>query len=228
MVLHGDVWERQPFEFMCANARHRDVAHAGTYFGDFLPALAAATRGTIYAFEPNSEKLTCAEWTTARNALTNVRLRHVALGESNSESGMQIAQGGQAFGGFSHIAGGSSVPEGRSADFEDITTMRLDDVLPSDSDIGIPAGCRRFRGARAERRTEDDRALPTDTDTRICPAGIHRLPHISSRLSASGHSMREFNLSDLTRAQQLRPNYTLANWPTTLGRQTSHPGCRRW
>jgi FkbM family methyltransferase len=67
----------------------------------------------------------------------NVRLHHAVLGESNGERIMQVAQGGQGFGGFSHIVSDSPVPDGRSADFEDITTMRLDDVLPSDSDIAI-------------------------------------------------------------------------------------------
>lgn len=137
MVLRGDVWERQTIEFMRANAGNRDVAHAGTYFGDFLPALASATSGTIYAFEPNSENFSCAEWTAALNGLTNVRLRHAALGESNGRRIMQVAQGGHAFGGFSRIVGDSSVPEGRSADFENVTTVRLDDVLAGDSDIGI-------------------------------------------------------------------------------------------
>jgi hypothetical protein len=61
MVLRGDVWERQAIEFIRASARDRDVVHAGTHFGDFLPALAPATSRTIYAFEPNSEHFACAE-----------------------------------------------------------------------------------------------------------------------------------------------------------------------
>jgi FkbM family methyltransferase len=137
MVLRGDVWERQTIEFMRANTCGRDVIHAGTYFGDFLPGLSSAASGTIYAFEPNSENFTCAEWTTVLNSLQNVRLHHAALGESNSERLMQVAQNGHALGGLSHIVASSSAPDGRGGDFEDITTVRLDDVLPPDADVGI-------------------------------------------------------------------------------------------
>jgi FkbM family methyltransferase len=138
-VLRGDVWERQTIEFMSANAGNRDIVHAGTYFGDFLPGLSSAMSGgkTIYAFEPNPENFNCAEWTKLLNSLKNVNLQETALGGFNSKRYMQIAQSGEALGGASRIVHNSFMSEDRSEDFEDISTVRLDDVLPSDSDIGI-------------------------------------------------------------------------------------------
>jgi FkbM family methyltransferase len=133
-VLRGDVWERETIDYIRAHAA-RDVVHAGTYFGDFLPALSAAmTPGrTIYAFEPNSENLACAEWTTLLNALGNVQLQHAALGDAKSRRQMQTTYAGRALGGASRI---TDTPGG-GADYEDITTVRLDDVLPPESDIGV-------------------------------------------------------------------------------------------
>jgi FkbM family methyltransferase len=121
---------------MRTNTDGRDIVHAGTYFGDFLPGLSPAAR-TVYGFEPNSENFACAEWTTVLNALQNVHLHHAALGASNSDRVMQVARDGEAFGGISHLVADAFVPEDRSGDFEAITLVRLDDALPSDSDIGI-------------------------------------------------------------------------------------------
>lgn len=134
-VLHGDVWERQTIDYMRAHAG-RDVVHAGTYFGDFLPALSAAMSPgrTIYAFEPNSENFACAEWTRLLNALGNVQLRHAALGDVNGRGQMQTAHAGRALGGASRI---TDVPIDGAGDYEDVTTVRLDDVLPKESDIGV-------------------------------------------------------------------------------------------
>jgi FkbM family methyltransferase len=134
-VLAGGVWERDTVDFLRAHA-DRDVVHAGTYFGDFLPGLSAAMKPgrTVYAFEPNSENHACAEWTTLLNALGNIRLQHAALGDVSSTRQMQTAQAGVALGGMSCITDAAQDPVG---DYEDVTTVRLDDVLPETSDIGV-------------------------------------------------------------------------------------------
>ena len=129
MVLRGDVWERQTIDYMRAHPG-RDIVHAGTYFGDFLPALSATAR-TVYAFEPNSENFHCAEWTVLLNSLQNVRLRHAALSDSAVTRHLQTAYAGTPLGGMSRI---TDDPDG---DFEDINTVRLDDVLRQDADVGI-------------------------------------------------------------------------------------------
>jgi FkbM family methyltransferase len=131
-ILHGDVWERQTIDYIRAHAS-RDIVHAGTYFGDFLPALSKAINPgrTIYAFEPNPENHACAEWTVLLNGLDNVRLHHAALGDVYSTRQMQTAWNGQALGGASRIT------DGHGADYEDITTVPLDDVLPEQADIGV-------------------------------------------------------------------------------------------
>jgi FkbM family methyltransferase len=131
-VLRGDVWERETVDLLRAHA-DREVVHAGTYFGDFLPGLSAALKPgrTIYAFEPNAENYACAEWTIALNGLDNVALRHAALSDAVGTLTMQTAWNGQALGGASRIVNGGGA--GR----EEVTAVRLDDVLPPESDIGV-------------------------------------------------------------------------------------------
>lgn len=130
-VLGGDVWERDTLDLLRAHG-DRDVVHAGTYFGDFLPGLSAALRPgrTIYAFEPNAENFACAEWTIALNRVDNVALRHAALSDRAGTLTMQTACNGQALGGASRIV------DGGAAGCEKVTAARLDDVLPPESDIG--------------------------------------------------------------------------------------------
>ncbi|UMB70631.1 FkbM family methyltransferase [Mycobacterium paraterrae] len=130
VVLGGGVWELETIRFMRDHAAGRDIAHAGTYFGDFLPALAAVAT-TVYAFEPNTENFRCAQWTLRLNGLTNVQLHHGALGDVDGTGHLEIARDGYVLGGMSHITAATD------AVYEDVPLMRLDDVLPPDSDIGV-------------------------------------------------------------------------------------------
>lgn len=50
---------------------------------------------------------------------------------------MQTALAGVALGGMSRITDTSFTPTDRPEDYEDVTTVRLDDVLPQDADVGI-------------------------------------------------------------------------------------------
>jgi FkbM family methyltransferase len=131
-VLRGDVWERDTVELLRAHA-DRDVVHAGTYFGDFLPGVSAVMKPgrTVYAFEPNAENHACAEWTIVLNGLDNVRLQRAALGDANTTRQMQTSWNGQALGGASRIA------DGEGPGYAYINAVRLDDVLPPGSDIGV-------------------------------------------------------------------------------------------
>jgi hypothetical protein len=56
-VMAGEVWEPKTIELVCRNLGAGDAIHAGTYFGDFLPAFsrACAPGAVVWAFEPNTE-----------------------------------------------------------------------------------------------------------------------------------------------------------------------------
>ena len=57
LVMSGGIWEPETIRYMTANCAGGDIVHAGTYFGDFIPALPmACSVGTkLWAFEPNPE-----------------------------------------------------------------------------------------------------------------------------------------------------------------------------
>jgi FkbM family methyltransferase len=85
-ILSNDVYEPETIQFMISNFNHGDIVHAGTYFGDFLPALSSAcpTGSKIWAFEPNIENYRCAGITLNINNITNVVLANDGLGAHSS------------------------------------------------------------------------------------------------------------------------------------------------
>src|SRR5262245_29594961 len=54
-ILDGEIWERATLEILGSAPARGDIVHAGTFFGDFLPALSRSRSGddVLWAFEPN-------------------------------------------------------------------------------------------------------------------------------------------------------------------------------
>jgi FkbM family methyltransferase len=126
-VLAGKVWEPRTLQFMAANCGDGDVVHAGTYFGDFLPALshALAPDARLWAFEPSTENHACAAHTVALNGLKNVSLFHAGLGADTGRASLHIVSPRGALGGSSTI-----VREKRPRrSYEEIGIVALDDVV---------------------------------------------------------------------------------------------------
>ncbi|HXS72717.1 MAG TPA: FkbM family methyltransferase [Rhodanobacteraceae bacterium] len=108
-VLAQEVYEPQTIEFMCAHCADGDIIHAGTFFGDFLPALSrAVARGSrILAFEPNMENYRCARITVEINACANIMLGNAALGAGAEELQLRTVDSEcTPLGGASHIIDG--------------------------------------------------------------------------------------------------------------------------
>lgn len=78
-IMNGGVHEEVTIEFIKS---YKTIIHAGTGFGDFLPALKDCER--VFAFEPNMLMSECALKTIELNNLTNVQLCNLALGDVNS------------------------------------------------------------------------------------------------------------------------------------------------
>lgn len=137
-ILSGDVWERETLTFIARNIGNGDVIHAGTYFGDFLPALSrlCVAGARVWAFEPNPENCRCASITRLINNLDNVELMNAALGAAEGCLPMIISdESGKALGGASRL-----VEEERRASAEEIAKVRvgrLDDVLPPNANISV-------------------------------------------------------------------------------------------
>lgn len=130
-IVNGDVWEPETLAFI-ADRVDGDVVHAGTYFGDFLPALAQAvgSKGLVWAFEPNPENYRCALITAALNDAAPVRLRAAALGDGAGSAQLEVTSGdGVALGGGSRVV----TTEGDIA----VTVLAIDDVVPADRNVSV-------------------------------------------------------------------------------------------
>ncbi len=135
-VLKGEVFEPDTIRFMMENAKEGDIIHAGTFFGDFLPALAkgVSDKAKIWAFEPNPESYRCAQITMVLNDIHNVSLIQAGLGATSSKINMTTkSKKGVSLGGSSTID--SKVIAGENT--EEIDVLTIDESVPESRSISI-------------------------------------------------------------------------------------------
>ena len=84
-IKSSQVWEPNTIKFICENIKNLNMVHAGTFFGDMIPAFSKSTAGNIYAFEANTENAFCAEKTILLNDLKNVILTKKGLGQKKEK-----------------------------------------------------------------------------------------------------------------------------------------------
>jgi len=138
-IAQARVWEPDTLELARGVDPGGDIVHAGTFFGDFLPAL-ARSRGdgaTVWAFEPSAENYRCARITTLLNGLDNVVLRHAALGAERGSALLQTSNdAGLPAGGGSHIVE-DPVRIGGSPGHERVDLLAIDDVLGDERAVAL-------------------------------------------------------------------------------------------
>jgi len=137
-ILAGKEFEPDTVLALERFAALGDVVHAGTYFGDMLPATARASRegGLVWAFEPNHESFRCASITIAINGLVNVRLAHGALGDGAGFAMFRVADdAGTPLGGRSHID--PALPSAGNPPGYAVPILRIDDVVPADRPVAL-------------------------------------------------------------------------------------------
>lgn len=137
-VLSGGVWEPHTIELICDNARGGDIIHAGTYFGDFLPALSRACGqdARVLAFEPNPENFRCAMITIQMNDLRNVDLSNAGLGSSRGVVNLRIADNhGTPLGGGSRVMGNDKYV--LESLFTQVDMVRIDDLVAADRPVTV-------------------------------------------------------------------------------------------
>ena len=137
-VLEGGVYEPEMLEFIAAHCGQGDIVHAGTYFGDFLPAMSAACgdSASIWAFEPNPENFRCACITCMLNGLENVNIENAGLGDAPDTMLVRTAdEHGKSLGGGSEIVVADVGEAGGR--FEKVKIVTIDDSIPADRDISI-------------------------------------------------------------------------------------------
>jgi FkbM family methyltransferase len=136
-ILRGGVWEPETVELLLRSDPEADVVHAGTFFGDFLPALGRSrvAGARVHAFEPNSENYRCAQITVLLNGLDNVILTRAGLDATSGEGELAIqSPDGVALGGTSHLI---TVAESATGTTEPVPLVSLDDAVPVDRRVGV-------------------------------------------------------------------------------------------
>lgn len=135
-ILLGAVHEPDTLTYMTSNCGEGDIVHAGTFFGDFLPALSkgCSREANVWAFEPHPESYKCAVVTILLNDLHNVILRNAGLAEETSQLDLTIARNdGTPLGG-----GSTLVPSGVDKGVQvRVETVRIDDIVPRDRRVSI-------------------------------------------------------------------------------------------
>jgi FkbM family methyltransferase len=137
-ILSNDVWEPETIKFIMSNCANGDVIHAGTYFGDFLPALSkAAARGSkIWAFEPNQENYRCARITLDINSAGNVVLTNAGLGEKAEHLFLKTHnESGKSLGGASKIIAIDTTKE--TVGVEAVEIVTIDNTVGIDRSVSI-------------------------------------------------------------------------------------------
>lgn len=136
-VMAGEVWERATLRYLTSQWQHGDLVHAGTYFGDFLPALAGACPegARIWAFEPNPESFRCAQVTALINDCRSVELMNAGLSAAESTSTMAVRnRRGQELGGASRLV---ERPAGGPSASTTVQLVAVDDVVPAERDVSV-------------------------------------------------------------------------------------------
>jgi FkbM family methyltransferase len=137
-ILEGRVWERATLELMRTVDSAGDIVHAGTYYGDFLPALARsrADGAVVWAFEPGAENHRCTEITIGLNDLANVVLTRAGLTEHSGHARLAIGgRNGVSLGGSSSVI--QDPARARWWDSEEVPMVALDDVVPADRRVAL-------------------------------------------------------------------------------------------
>jgi FkbM family methyltransferase len=134
-ILAHRVWEPETVRFMRDHCADGDIVHAGTFFGDFLPALSSALApgAMLIAFEPVAENYQCAKVTATLNGLSNVSLTQAGLGANPARLKMITHDDhGRSLGGGSTIVNADSA-EGD----QDVAIIRVDDSVRPDHYVSV-------------------------------------------------------------------------------------------
>jgi FkbM family methyltransferase len=137
-ILAGRVHEPETIDMIISAAQHGDVVHAGTFFGDFIPALARGIVGAdriVWAFEPNPESFHCAQLTVLLNRLDNVRIEHAALSDITAARFLRIVDtSGRPLGGMSHVVEEDSPG---TEQVVSVPSVAIDDAVPEDRFVAV-------------------------------------------------------------------------------------------
>jgi len=124
LILEGGVHEDTTIEYL--KSIGGNIIHAGTGFGDFLPALKDCD--SVWAFEPNHLMYKSSIETISLNNISNVKLFPYALGRYDGIGNLKnIDESGLEMGPRSEM----------SDDGVEVKIVKLDSIIPKDVKISV-------------------------------------------------------------------------------------------
>jgi FkbM family methyltransferase len=136
LLIMGEVYEPDTIQFMLDNCGTGTIIHAGTFFGDFLPALNTAGN-KVYAFEPVKRNYDHAVETLSMiTDQINITLFNYGLGEVNkTESIIHTGHTGESLGGGARYNYNKNaiLPE----HIEDTEVVTLDSIVDDHTNVSI-------------------------------------------------------------------------------------------
>jgi FkbM family methyltransferase len=137
-ILQSQVWEADTLDLVRGADSHGDIVHAGTFFGDFLPALAHSRSdgALVWAFEPNGENHRCAQITKELNHLENVVLANAGVNATGGTALLATTdREGLPLGGASRVI--TDPARTRWWANEEVKLVAVDEVVPSDREVAV-------------------------------------------------------------------------------------------
>jgi FkbM family methyltransferase len=130
-ILGGGVHEDTTIDYI--RSISGNIIHAGSGFGDFLPALKDCDK--VWIFEPNKLMYESSQSTISLNQIDNVEIFQCAIGEYNGECTLQhIDENGLEMGPRSEV----QFNVNRSSDVGYVVKMvKLDSIIPKDCKISL-------------------------------------------------------------------------------------------
>ena len=135
VVAEGKVWESETIDFIIENLNNQSVITAGSYFGDFLPALSKETNQTIFTYEPVPEQFDYAKKTIELNNLKNVVIENLALSDKNGFVTMELCDTKSDE--MLLLGGGSRIVSEKSKTTIEVRSTTLDSLIPNDCEISV-------------------------------------------------------------------------------------------
>jgi len=128
-IQENEVHEPDTIEF-ALKYNSGDIVHGGTFFGDMLPVY-AANFNCVWAFEPSDYFHYCAKQTLKLNKIENVVLTNAGIANHDGEAYLSTKDR------FGYDAGSAGRITSRSKNAISIRTIKLDSVIPVDSNISV-------------------------------------------------------------------------------------------
>lgn len=137
-LLGGFVYEEETIQYILDHRGDGAVIHAGTYVGDFLPAISANNR-KVYAFEAVKENYEATKITLDLNFGNDhqTKLYYNALGSVDDEIIKIVTKDwtGKSIGCASTIE--SHIHKANENNYEEVATITIDSVVPEGENITL-------------------------------------------------------------------------------------------